>query len=109
MHPFQKKKLREYCRRYSLDTHLIDSKLTYAENKAYLRSQITDFGARLEERWSEDEIKEWDSAEEDYFCNHFLMYYVLCIRDGSTRSAIVGESDTSAPQFSLREHVAMHK
>jgi hypothetical protein len=108
MHPFQKKKLREYCRRYSLDTHLIDSKLTYAENKDYLRSQITDFSDRLSERWS-DRQEEWDSAEEDYFCNHFLMYYVLCIRDGSTRSAIVGESDTSAPQFSLREFVIMHK
>jgi hypothetical protein len=98
-----------FCRKHGLDTYLIDSKLTYAENKAYLRSQITDFSARLEERWSEDDIKEWDSAEEDYFANHFLMYYVLCIRDGSTKSTIVGGSDTSAPQFSLRDFVIMHK
>lgn len=100
MNNLQLRQLKMFCKKHGLDTYLIDSTLTYSENKDYLRSQITDFSDRLAERWSGRQ-EEWDSAEEDYFANHFLMYYYLCIKDGSNKSKDVGPIPQRTPEFSL--------
>jgi hypothetical protein len=101
MNNLQVRQLKIFCKKHELDTALIDSTLTYSENKDYLRSQITDFGDRLAERWSARQ-EEWDSAEEDYFVNHFLMYYLFCVKDGSNKSQDVGPVLQTTPEFSLR-------
>ena len=105
MHNLQLRSLKNFCRKWDLDTHLIDNTLTFSENKTILMSQVHTFD--LESR-----MEEWATKQEEYdhyVREHFLSFYVTYVRDGTTKSAIVGEPDTSAPQFSLREYVVMHK
>ena len=91
---------------------MIDSTLTYSENKQYLESQRTDLKSvsELFDSLSADpRLDAWDSAEEEYFQNHFLMYYVLAIRDGSTKSSEVGEVRDTEQRFSLKQMAAINQ
>lgn len=108
MNNLQVRQLKIFCKKHGLDTYLIDSTLTYGENKDYLRSQITDFGDRLAERWSARQ-EEWDSAEEEYLSDHFLMYYLLCMKDGSNKSIETGPIPQRTPEFSLRNMQSVQK
>jgi hypothetical protein len=102
MNNLQVRQLKIFCRKHGLDEHLIDSTLTYSENKDYLKSQVPDFNP-------ESRLAEWDSAEEEYFANHFLMYYILCMKDGSNKSKEVGPVPQSTPEFSLRTMQSVQK
>lgn len=101
-HIFQLRHLRKFCQKHELDEHFIDSTLTFYENKKYLKSLVPNFDP-------ETHLDEWGSKEEEYMTNHFLWFYISCIRDGTNRSAQDGEPVESTPQFSLRAFVAMHK
>jgi hypothetical protein len=95
MNNLQLRQLKIFCRKHELDGHLIDDTLTYSENKDYLKSQIPDFNP-------ESRLDEWDSAEEEYLSNHFLWYYMFCMKDGSNKSEEVGSVPQSTQEFSLR-------
>lgn len=108
----QVRQLKNFCRKHRLDTHLIDGTLTYAENKQYLESQRTDLKSvnELFDSLSADpRLDAWASAEEEYFQNHFLMYYVLAIRDGSTKSSEIGEVRDTEQRFSLKQMAAINQ
>jgi hypothetical protein len=95
VHIFQLQHLRKFCREHDLDEHLIDNTLTYSECKKFLESQVPNFD-------QETRLDEWEAQEEWYLENHFLLYYISCVLEGSTRSSVVGPKDIGAPAFSLR-------
>lgn len=94
--------LHRFCDRHDLDYQLVDSTLTYDENKRYLVSQATD--SRIEDR-----IQECKSQEEEYMKHHFLSHYVSCINQGETKSEQTGEiipgGIRTHPRFSLAEWI----
>mgnify|MGYP001128107848 CR=1 FL=1 len=100
MHIFQLRHLRKFCTEHGIDFQEVDYELTYWENLKHLRSLTLDLGTNLDE---------WESREEEYMRNHFLWYYIGCIREGKNRSAEVGKPDKSVPQFSLKAFVVTVK
>jgi len=91
--------LLKFCQKHELDPHLIDSTLTYSENKEYLESLVPDFDP-------ESNMDQWKAAEEQYLAEHALSYYLACMLGGKTKSKDVGEP-ISKPQFSLRALLAV--
>jgi len=84
INPLQLWHLHRFCDKHGLDFQLIDSTLTYDENKQYLASQAMDSHI-------EDQIQECKSQEDDFMSHHFLSYYVNCVNDGTTKSEETGE------------------
>ena len=95
LHVFQLRHLVRFCKKHGLDLYEIDGSLTYHENKKHLESLVPNFD-------QETRLDEWATQEEWYMENHFLLYYISCILEGSTKSSTVGAKDTSKPAFSLR-------
>lgn len=95
--------LKKFCRKWNLDTALIDKTLTYFENKTILKSQVHVFD--LEAHMADFQAQQ---EEDDQFVReNFLVFYLAYQMYGETTSAEVGKQDESPPQFSLSKFVAM--
>jgi hypothetical protein len=88
--------LKRFCKRHELDPQLIDSEISYAENKKYLSSLVA--------KPAEARLPEWEAQMDDYMKHHFLTFYVGCILDGSTKSEATGPP-IQPPRFSLGEWI----
>ena len=86
--------LRKYCRAHELDVHLIDSTLTYSENKKFLKTLETDFS--IEERAAR-------SFMEQYLAEHPLSDYVMAKLQGQTKLQL--EPIMVTTTFSLRNWI----
>ena len=95
--------LRRFCRKWELDTHLIDNTLTYHENKTMLMSQVHTFNLESHAPEFRAQLEEY----EHFVRENFLMFYLAYQRSGETTSAEVGKQDESPPQFSLSKFVAI--
>jgi len=97
LNPLQLWHLHRFCDKHGLDYQLIDSILTYDENKQYLVSQVMDSHI-------EDRIQECKSQEDDFMSHHFLSYYVSCINEGATKSEETGKP-IQPSRFSLSDWI----
>ena len=96
MNNLELRHLKRFCEKHELDIQLIDSEISYAENKKYLSSLVP--------KSAEERLPEWRCEQDDYMKHHFLHFYVGCILDGETESEVVGPP-IRPPHFSLREWV----
>lgn len=85
--------LKEFCRKHELDTHLVDSSISYSENKNYLESLIPDFSP-------ERHLKQWEVAEEQYMKEHFAWYYMSCVKERGTTSPNADKISIAKTSFS---------
>ena len=109
MNNIQIMQLKKFCQKHELDTQLIDSKISYTENRQYLETLVIKTFKSFSDldhhgdRMLESRLHEWNAAEEEYLANHFLWYYLICIKEGANKSAKVGKVQESEPRFSLRD------
>ena len=79
--------LKKFCQKHELDTQLIDSKISYTENRQYLETLVIKTFKSFSDldhhgdRMLESRLHEWNAAEEEYLANHFLWYYLICIKE----------------------------
>lgn len=95
MNALERYHLRRFCEKHELDTHHIDSEISYWENKNHLKSLVP--------ASEEETYRIWTSQEDRYMKENFLSFYVGCILSGQTRS-----EQTGVPRrlhFSLAEWV----
>jgi len=102
--------LKKFCDKYDIDYEEIDDTLTYWENRGHLKSlalgPMPDYGSLRADLgglsdW-EERLAEWESQMEWYLENHFLEYYLACIKAGWTVSEDVGEVSSEPQMFSLK-------
>lgn len=105
MNRLQKHHLLRFCKKWGLDTHLVDSTLTYSENKTILMSQVHTFDLEAHRAEFRAYLEQYDA----YVKEHFLEYYVYATRRGETKSTDVGEPIETAGEFSLAELVRTKK
>lgn len=103
--------LKKFCDKHELDLQEIDDTLTYDENKEHLKSLLpyVDPGSnqwRDVDLWRAEEEMDLQRAEEErYMAEHFLQYYIMCVRAGETKSTDVGPQIKSATGFSLVAYI----
>jgi len=102
--PLQLWHLHRFCDKHELDYQLIDNTLTYGENKEYLLSFVLTKTEDL--YWMVDKHKEsQESAWDQYLSEHFLTFYVTCMREGATKSEETGEPILTSKHFSLAKWI----
>ena len=93
--------LRRLCDKWGIDYQEIDDTLTYWENKKHIYSLVAEAVYPLDPTI----LRRWESLEEQYRKEHFLIYYVCCIQDGLTISEEIGLPIPHYPRFSLETYI----